>query len=123
LNASDRAALVSWVKADLCPTGKSVAVMVEQIFLWCRDRKINRPASSEIERIVRSERHRFLEGWLDRVTNRLPDETLKLMEASLSDPDGSSGFHTIKADAGRASLENFLNVTERLAFIQSLHQD
>ena len=42
------------------------------------------------------------------------------MEASLSDPDGSSGFHTIKADAGRSSLENFLNVTERLAFIQSL---
>ncbi|MFK5978777.1 MAG: Tn3 family transposase [Rhizobiaceae bacterium] len=120
LNASDRAALVSWVKADLCPTGKSVAAMVEQIFLWCRDRKIIRPASSEIERIVRSERHCFLEGRLDRVTNRLPDETLKLMEASLSDPDGSSGFQAIKADAGRASLENFLNVTERLTFIQSL---
>ena len=33
LNASDRAALVTWVKADLCPTGKSVAAMVEQIFL------------------------------------------------------------------------------------------
>ncbi|WP_228408536.1 DUF4158 domain-containing protein [Profundibacter amoris] len=59
LNASDRAALVSWVKTDLCPTGRSVAAMVEQIFLWCRDRKIIRPAPSEIERIVRSERHRF----------------------------------------------------------------
>ena len=80
--------------------------MVEQIFLWCRDRKIIRPAPSEIERIVRSERHRFLGGWLDRITNSLSDETSKSMEASLSDPDGSSGFHTIKADAGRASLEN-----------------
>ena len=120
LKASDRATLISWVKTDLCPTGKSVAAMVEQIFQWCRDRKTIRPAPDEIERIVRSERHRFLEGWLDRLTSRLSDETSRLMEASLSDPDGSSGFHTIKADAGRASLENFLNVTERVAFIQSL---
>jgi hypothetical protein len=54
--------------------------MVEQIFLWCRDRKIIRPASSEIERIVRSERHRFLEGWLDRIAGRLSDETLRIMK-------------------------------------------
>jgi len=48
LNASDRVALISWVKTDLCPTGKSVAVMVEQIFLWCRDRKIISPSPKEI---------------------------------------------------------------------------
>jgi len=42
------------------------------------------------------------------------------MEASLAEPESPTGFHVIKDDAGQATLENILAVTERLAFIQKL---
>ncbi|QKK27447.1 hypothetical protein [Rhizobium hidalgonense] len=48
----------------------------------------------------------------------LPDETITLMEGSLADADGPVGFNAMKADAGRATLDNILEVTERLAFIR-----
>ncbi len=48
----------------------------------------------------------------------LPDETITLMEGSLADADGPVGFNAMKADAGRVTLDNILEVTERLAFIR-----
>ena len=43
-----------------------------------------------------------------------------MLEASLADPDGPTGFNTMKGDAGQATLENILGVTAKLAFIQRL---
>ena len=42
------------------------------------------------------------------------------MEGSLSEPESPTGFHAIKGDAGQATLDNILAITERLAFIQKL---
>lgn len=56
-----------------------------------------------------------------QITENLSAETVSLMEKSLSGTANTSEFRFLKADAGRASLENFLNVTERLAFIQKLN--
>lgn len=41
-----------------------------------------------------------------------------MLEASLADPNGSTGFNTMKGDAGQATLDNILGVTTKLAFIQ-----
>src|SRR3546814_8246144 len=48
------------------------------------------------------------------------DLAVALLEASLADPDGPTGFNTMKGDAGQATLENILGVTAKLAFIQRL---
>lgn len=39
----DREELTLWIAGELCPTGQSVGAMLEQIFLWCRDRSIYGP--------------------------------------------------------------------------------
>lgn len=120
MKRADRAVLTEWIAMELCPRGISIDAMLEAAFLWCRDRKIFGPSRGEIERLVRSERQRFLESFLGGVADRLHPETVVLMEASLADPDARTGFHTIKGDAGAATLDNMLDLAERLAFIKKL---
>lgn len=120
MKRSDRMALVEWMATEVCPGGASVGAMLDAVFLWCRDHKIYGSSRKEIERLVRSERQRFLETFLGRVADRLVSETAALMEASLADPESPTGFHTIKGDAGAASLDNMFGLADRLAFIKKL---
>jgi hypothetical protein len=120
MKRADRVALANWMATELCPGGQTVAVMLEAVFLWCRDHKIFGPSGKEMERLVRSERQRFLECFLAGVADRLLPETVALMKASLVDPDSLTGFQTIKNDAGAATLDNMLALVDRLAFIQKL---
>src|SRR3546814_14082894 len=61
-----------------------------------------------------------LDTWLIGASDRLSSDAVALLEASLADPDSSTGFNRMKGDAGQATLDNILDVTEKLAFIQRL---
>src|SRR3546814_3421395 len=74
----------------------------------------------ELERVVRSQRQDYLDTWLIGASDRLSSDAVALLEASLADPDSSTGFNRMKGDAGQATLDNILDVTEKLAFIQRL---
>jgi hypothetical protein len=78
--------------------------MLDAVFLWCRDRNIYGPSTKELERLVRSQRQRYLDGWLHEVSAALPPETVAAMESSLADAEGPTGFNAMKADAGRAAF-------------------
>ena len=117
----DREALSCWIIGELCPSGQSVSAMLEAVFLWCRDRNIYGPSAKELERLVRSQRQQYLDGWLHEVSAALPPETVAAMESSLADAEGPTGFNAMKADAGRATLDNILEVTARLAFVRKLN--
>jgi TnpA family transposase len=120
MTQTDRRALSRWISDDLCAGGQPINAMLEHVFLWCRDRRIYGPSRKELERLVRSQRHLYLEALLARVRDRLAPDAVALLEASLADPDGPTGFNTMKGDAGQATLENILGVTAKLAFIQRL---
>ncbi|MET3600727.1 hypothetical protein ABID12_002678 [Martelella mangrovi] len=121
MKRADREVLSLYIMDELCPAGQSASAMLEAVFLWCRDRNIYGPSAKELERLVRSQRQQYLDGWLHEVSAALPDETIVLMEGSLADADAPTGFNAMKADAGRATLDNILEVTERLAFIRRLN--
>src|SRR3546814_8944776 len=70
--------------------------------------------------VVRSQRQDYLDTWLIGASDRLSSDAVALLEASLADPDSSTGFNRMKGDAGQATLDNILDVTEKLAFIQRL---
>ena len=78
------------------------------------------PSRKELERVVRSQRQDYLDTWLIGASDRLSSDAVALLEASLADPDSSTGFNRMKGDAGQATLDNILDVTEKLAFIQRL---
>lgn len=120
LRRDDRNQLTSWIVGELCPSGQSVSAMLEHVFLWCRDRRIYGPSRKELERLVRSQRQRYLDSWLGGVHDRLSANTVALLETSIADPDGQTGFNTMKGDAGQASLDNILGMAVKLAFIQKL---
>ncbi len=120
LKRVDREQLTSWISSGLCPSGQSVSAMLEHVFLWCRDRRIYGPSRKELERLVRSQRQHHLDSWLSGVHDRLSASTVALLEASIADPEGQTGFNTMKGDAGLASLDNILGMTAKLAFIQKL---
>ncbi|WP_244514776.1 DUF4158 domain-containing protein [Ensifer sp. LCM 4579] len=120
LQRAARAELTLWIAGELCPTGQSVGAMLEQVFLWCRDRCIYGPSHKELERLVRSQRQQYLDNWLTGVSARLSASTVALLEASIADPDGQTGFNTMRGDAGQASLDDILSMTAKLAFIQKL---
>lgn len=121
MKRADRAVLSDWIGAALCPTGMSVGVMLDEVFLRCRDCRIFAPSRKEMERLVRSERQRFLESFLGGVADRLHPKTIVPMEASLANPDARTGFHMIKSGAGAATLDNMLALADRLAFIKKLN--
>lgn len=120
LKRLDREQLTSWISSELCPSGQSVSAMLEHVFLWCRDRRIYGPSRKELERLVRSQRQHHLDSWLSGAHDRLSASTVALLEASIADPDGQTGFNTMKGDAGQASLDSILGMTAKLAFIQKL---
>lgn len=121
MKRADREVLSFWIMDELCPTGQSVSAMLEAVFIWCRDHNIYGPSAKELERLVRSQRQQYLDSWLCEVSAALPAETIVLMESSLADADGPTGFNAMKADAGRATLDNILEVTGRLSFIRKLN--
>jgi hypothetical protein len=100
----DREMLSFWIIGELCPSGQSVGAMLEAVFLWCRDRNIYGPSAKELERLVRSQRQQYLDGWFHELSGALPPETVAAMESSLADAEGPTGFNAMKANAGRATL-------------------
>ena len=71
LKQKERAVLVNWIRQELCPRGGTVAVMLDAVFLWCRDRQIFASSTKAMERLVRAERQRFMDVFVDRVADRL----------------------------------------------------
>ena len=69
---------------------------------------------------MRSQRQHYLDDWLTGVSARLSASTVALLEVSIAEADGQTGFNTMRGDAGQASLDNILSMTAKLAFIQKL---
>jgi TnpA family transposase len=120
MKLADRQHLTAWIASELCPDGHSIPAMLEHVFLWCRDRRIYGPSRKELERLIRSQRQSYLDTWLTGVSHRLSPAAITLLETSLAEPDSPAGFNTMKEDAGRATLDNILGMTTKLAFIQKL---
>lgn len=117
----DQKDLENWILQALCPKGITVNAMIEHSFLWCRDQKVFGLSRKVLERLIRSVRHSYLESFLERIHENLSADNIKLMEQSLSNPDSTTGFHMIKKDAGQATLDNMVGMTERLAFLKQLN--
>src|SRR3546814_3754332 len=79
MTQTDRRALSRWISDDLCAGGQPINAMLEHVFLWCRDRRIYGPSRKEAQRLVRSQRHLYLEALLARVRDRLAPDAVALL--------------------------------------------
>src|SRR3546814_19081179 len=115
-----RMAFVRWISGALCADEQPINAMLEHVFLWCRYRRIYGPSRKELDRLVRSQRHLYLEPLLARVRDRLAPDAVALLDASLADPDGPTGCNTLRGVAGQATLANILGLTAKHPFTPRL---
>ncbi len=118
LTPAAREVLNQWLEGFVGTQSNSA--IAERAETWCRDQGFRPPAKAELDRLVRSLRRDFEAKLLDRITCSLPPETVEKLEASLVDAEKPCGFDDLKADPGRAGLENLVRMADRLAFIRSL---
>jgi len=121
IGAEGAQALSAWLKAEVCPADAAIPIMIERICEWCRDHGLQSPAAGETERLARSVRREFEDSLFQRLAASLSQEATERMEVSLAKPDLESGFSSLKADAGSASLDSIFKMVERLIFIRTLH--
>ena len=118
LTPEAREALRQWMATSVGM--QSSSAVAERAETWCRDQGFRPPAKAELDRLVRSQRRDFEAGLLDRLTDALSPAAVERLEASLLNADAACGFEDLKADPGRAGLENLVRMADRLKFIRSL---
>lgn len=118
--ALDRERFSAWLVAHICPEGASMAATAERAHDWFKAERIQCPTDSELEQLIRAARRRFEQQLLEDVASSLPLATRVALDASLADPDETTGFNNLKADPGRVGLESILRASVRLAFIRAL---
>ena len=118
--ARDRSALRAWIVENCRSSFSTVGEQVSSGYKWCLTQSIHISSDKIMERLVRGARRDFLEDFLVSTAQALPTVTRQELDNSLSEPRGSSGFHRMKSDVGAATLDNVLNVCDRLAFLERL---
>jgi hypothetical protein len=116
----DRQTLKDWVTHVACPRGPSFDDMIEHVFTWCLDRRVEAPTRRQAEFLVRSCRRAFADIFLSQINDSMPASTIEKLSASLEEKAGVVDFAALKADAGRISLSSVLTSVDRLAFLRSL---
>jgi hypothetical protein len=120
LTRRDLADAFAFAADELCPHGMTPGALMDRLISWFFERKIECPSEEELARISGGARRRFEERVLDATAGRLPETLKAVLDASLADDDPVTGFTGLKADPGKANLENILTAANRLEFLRSL---
>lgn len=102
------------------PARYDAGALMDRLISWFFERKIECPSEEELARISGGARRRFEERVLDAAAGRLPETLKAVLDASLADDDPVTGFTGLKADPGKANLENILTAAKRLEFLRFL---
>lgn len=116
----DRQELRAWLSGAFRGSFGSIEDQMMLAYRRCRDRGVFVPSDKIMERLVRGARHDAALGLLTAITDRLSDDVRGDLDACLADPKGVTGFLSLKADVGAASLANTLAACDQLAFIERL---
>ena len=120
LTRRDLADASAFVVEELCPRGLARGAMTDRLIASFSERKIKCPAEDEFTRLISSARRRFEEHVLEGAGGLLSELQKTRLDESLSDTDPVTGFTGLKADPGKANLENILTAAKRLEFLRFL---
>ena len=120
LTRRDLADASAFAAEELCPRDLTPGAMTDRLISWFFGRKIECPAEDELTQLTASARRRFEEHVLDATGGLLSEAQKTRLDESLSGDDPVTGFIGLKADPGKANLENILTAAKRLEFLRSL---
>ena len=132
---ADQEALGTWLAAQVLPTTVRPDAILAAAYERLRDFRIEPPTPDRLARLVRSALHTFEHHWCTDVWHRLSPSTRTaldtLLAPELHEPDGPGGdeasmaggrvfLHELRADAGRATLENLFREIAKLERIRAI---
>jgi hypothetical protein len=133
-SVADGEALRTWLCDHVLSTTHRVEHVREALYQRCRDTRLEPPTPDRVERLIRSALQQFDTQLGERVLHHLSSSTRKKLDALLaageptaddaqtSEPpaSGQALLHDLRADPGRASLENLLREMTRLERVRDL---
>ena len=130
---ADGETLVTWLAEQIAPTTRRLVPLKEAAVQRCRDLRIEPPTPERLERLIRSAVHREDTRVGTVILQRLSATTQAQLEAllapagpSVSDADaalptgGRVLLQELRADPGRATLDNLLHELAKLERIRTL---
>ena len=129
ITAGDRRALLTWMRAEVLPLGPSVEQLLERVGDWLRERRIEPPGVTRLDRLICSELHAFEQALLARIADQLSEKTrsaIDLLLAAGNDeqpdtappPAGEAiGFVHLRMDPGRTGLDSVFQELGKLTGI------
>jgi TnpA family transposase len=131
---ADGEAMVTWLCAEILPTTHQPEHVEAAVYDRFRALRIEPPTADRVLRLVKSALSTFEQQFSQSVVERLTDPTRERLEALLtveaSEPDtedsesGQSpsrvGLHELRADSGRATLDNLLREIAKLERVRNL---
>ena len=133
-SVADGEALITWLGKEVLTTTHRPEHLKEALYQRCREIRIEPPTPDRVERLIRSALQQFENQLGERVLRRLSLSTRKKLDALLSadeskenDPQtfetpesGPAVLHDLRADPGRANLDNLLREMTRLERVRAL---
>jgi len=131
---ADGEALSLWLSTQVLISTHRLEHVREALYQRCRDLCLEPPTPERVERLIRSALHQFETQLGEQVLHRLSPATrtkldaLLVTEASTDEDHQTSGppasgpavLHDLRADPGRASLENLLRAMTQLERVRDL---
>jgi hypothetical protein len=132
--SADGHALRTWLGEQILATTHRLEYLREAVYQRCRDLQIEPPTSDRIDRLINAAVQTFEARLCDHVLKRLSLTTRQQLEALLepietpvSDPNEAAPFgagrtllHELRAEPGRATLDNLFREIVKLAHVRAL---
>jgi TnpA family transposase len=130
ITAGDRRALLTWMRAEVLPLGPSVEQLLKWVGDWLRERRIEPPGVTRLDRLIRSELHAFEQALLARIADQLSEKTRSAIDLLLAvgndeqpdtPPAGEAiSFVHLRMDPGRTGLDSVFQELGKLTRIRQM---
>jgi hypothetical protein len=114
------AAFRSWLLTDVLPREPTPSVLEEEVTGWFAARRIVRPGSYRLDRLVRSLRNAHDDEVIAAVAGRLDGVARVRLDALLADDGEGTPYTRLSADPGKPGLDSLLAEIAKLELVRGL---
>jgi len=114
------AAFRSWLLSDMLPREPTPSALEDEITGWFAARRVVRPGSYRLDRLIRSVRAGHDDAVLATIAQRLDDVARSRLDALLADDGAGAAYTRLSTDPGKPGLDSLLAEIAKLELVRGL---